>query len=407
MKLLGPQTLFLGLLLALSCPAAGQNKVLSNNQTASDARIIAREASPTISISAGVVDIKAGSGTIAINASSSPSLEVIATSSVPVIATGAEIPVTEPVATTTAVQTSEVTTTEVTMTQAPQTAAEIIAEANALAARYSVSASTTEELVPENVIEESPVASAPIESTDPDLESVVGDVESENVEQTPDVASETKTVEESEPEVLYEKADALQPVLMVKGAPIDEVSDVDSIAKISGKIVPEKKPLGGRRNVYRWVLKTADRQRIPLKSNLKLLQEVKREKLLDGFVTLTGKFVQSGFSKELRYFVVESAVMIDELPQEKKALPEDDAKQPADNSTEKSSEKPAGDSRENSSENPTENSTDKSAGKPLDNSADEPALSHNSANSAGIKEVPGETPLIQPEEKAALSAAGK
>ncbi len=403
MKLLGPQTLFLGLLLALSCPAAGQNKVLSNNQTASDTRIIAREASPTISISAGVVDIKAGSEIIAINASSSPSLEVIATSSVPAIATGAEILVTESVATTAAVPTSQVTTTEVTMTHAPQTAAEIIAEANALAAKYSTeNASKTEEIVPANVIEESPVASAPIESTDPDLESVVGDVEPST-----DVASETKTVEESEPEVLYEKADALEPVLMVKGAPVDEVSDIDSIAKISGKIVPEKKPLGGRRNVYRWVLKTADQQRIPLKSNLKLLQEVKREKLLDGFVTLTGKFVQSGFSKELRYFVVESAVMIDELPQEKKALPEDDAKQPADNSTEKSSEKPAGDSRENSAENPTENSTDKSAGKPLDNSADEPSHSQNSANPEGIKKVPAETPLEQPKEKAASSTAGK
>lgn len=319
MKLSGPGTLFLGLLLGWCCPAFAQSNVLSINQIASDALNFSRKASPTISVPSVMADINAGLEIVAKDGILASSAQFLATPSTLAIAADADSAVTETAAST---------------TKAPQTAAEIIAEANALAAKYSTAgASATEEIVPDNIVEESPSEPVPVESTDPDLETVVGDVEPAAVEQTPDVASESKTVEESEPEILYEKADSLQPVLMVRGAPVDEVSDADSIAKLSGKIVPEQKPLGRRRNLYRWVLKTADQQRIPLKSNLKLLQEVKREKLLDGFVTLTGKFVQSGFSKDLRYFVVESAVIIDELPREKKEKSEDNKDKSTDKTT--------------------------------------------------------------------------
>lgn len=225
-------------------------------------------------------------------------------------------------------------------TVSPKSAAEIIEEFNELSAKYKSedlkaaekvaekvaekAAEKATEETPDNIIKDTPEA-----SSDEDLEAVIGDVEI-TLPEKPEV-EELATA----PESLYEKAAAMEPVLMVKGAPVDEMSDIDSIEKISGKLVPEKKPLGRRRSVYRWVLKSADGRRIPLKSNLKLLQEVKREKLLDGFVTITGKFVQSGFSGDLRYFIVESVTMIDELPKPNEKDGADD-EQSADKAPEKS-----------------------------------------------------------------------
>ena len=110
---------------------------------------------------------------------------------------------------------------------------------------------------------------------------------------------------------LFEKAEALAPALMTRGKPEDELSDVNESNKITGRLVPEKQPLGRRRHLYRWVLKTDDGRRIPLKSNLKLLTEVRNEKMLDGKVNLSGHFIKSGMNQELQYFVVESATFAD------------------------------------------------------------------------------------------------
>lgn len=102
---------------------------------------------------------------------------------------------------------------------------------------------------------------------------------------------------------------------MTRGKPENELSDVNEIKKITGRLVPEKQPLGRRRHLYRWVLKTDDGRRIPLKSNLKLLTEVRNEKMLDGKVNLTGRFIKSGMNEELQYFVVESATFADSTPE--------------------------------------------------------------------------------------------
>ncbi|HPT48358.1 MAG TPA: hypothetical protein PLM07_20940, partial [Candidatus Rifleibacterium sp.] len=80
----------------------------------------------------------------------------------------------------------------------------------------------------------------------------------------------------------------------------------DKNQSLTGHLVPEKQPLGRRKYLYRWVLKTDDGRRIPLKSNLKLMTEVRRENILDGLVTLNGQYTKSGQNAELRYFTVES-----------------------------------------------------------------------------------------------------
>jgi len=119
------------------------------------------------------------------------------------------------------------------------------------------------------------------------------------------------TISSGELPGLFEKAEALAPALMTRGKPENELSDADAIKKITGRLVPEKQPLGRRRHLYRWVLKTDDGRRIPLKSNLKLLTEVRNEKMLDGKVNLTGRFIKSAMNEELQYFVVESATFAD------------------------------------------------------------------------------------------------
>lgn len=133
-----------------------------------------------------------------------------------------------------------------------------------------------------------------------------------------------KTTDEVASVTLYEKADALEPQLLLSGTPADDEDESSLSEKLMGMIIAEKKPLGRRRYVYRWVLKTEDGQRIPLKSNMKLLQEVRRENVLDSEVALTGRFIDSGFDEHLRYFVVESLLVMDEDKGENESAGESD-----------------------------------------------------------------------------------
>lgn len=104
----------------------------------------------------------------------------------------------------------------------------------------------------------------------------------------------------------YEKADSLPPALLLRGTPgIDEDSGHKK-EDIIGRFVPEPHPLNRRQKFYRWVLETFEGHRVPLKSNLKLLQEIRSEKFLDGFVKLRGYYLESGYNEQLKYFVVES-----------------------------------------------------------------------------------------------------
>ncbi|MFZ5949377.1 MAG: hypothetical protein ACOYXC_01630, partial [Candidatus Rifleibacteriota bacterium] len=123
----------------------------------------------------------------------------------------------------------------------------------------------------------------------------------------------------SEPENLYEKAQSLEPSLMLRGKPVEEVCEADARQRLKGKIVPEKHQIARRRHMLRWVLQTEDHQRIPLKSNLQLLTIVRKEDLLDGPVMLTGYFVKSGFNENLQYFNVEKAVPAGDSEEEKVA----------------------------------------------------------------------------------------
>ncbi len=122
---------------------------------------------------------------------------------------------------------------------------------------------------------------------------------------------------ENSQEKLYEKAAALEPVLMVRGNPVEEMSENSKKEKLRGRIIPEKRNITRRRYMFRWVLQTDDGRRIPLKSNLKLLSLVRKEELLDGPAMLTGYFVASALNPELRYFNVENAVPAGDADEDK------------------------------------------------------------------------------------------
>jgi len=207
-----------------------------------------------------------------------------------------------------------------------KSAAEILAEIEALSIPTSEKTDTDEtEEDNDNVVEE--VASAteelPVE-TGPLPDEVIGeysvddddedDIEIElGRENTSDIASAALPAPaETASETLYEKAEALEPQLMLAGTPVEEGDEAQQSEKISGRIIPEKKPITRRRHINRWVLKTEDGRRIPLKSNIKLLQEVRRDNILDSEVSLTGRYIRSGLNEKLRYFVVETVVVLED-----------------------------------------------------------------------------------------------
>ncbi|EKD84322.1 MAG: hypothetical protein ACD_39C00107G0001 [uncultured bacterium] len=198
----------------------------------------------------------------------------------------------------------------------PKSAAEIMAEIEALSTPSTPATASAEpdnEQVASETSDELPSDTTLL----PDEvigEYAVDDTETEAASDTA-VASETASIEEeSEPEARFEKADPLEPQLMLAGTPAEEEAEAQVSEKLNGKIIAEKQPLNRRRYLYRWVLKTEDGRRIPLKSNIKLLQEVRRDDVLDSQVNLTGRFIKSGYNDKLQYFVVESVVVLDDKP---------------------------------------------------------------------------------------------
>jgi hypothetical protein len=241
--------------------------------------------------------------------------------------------------------------------KAPKSAAEILAEIEALsrpsrpasaAIDQEPVASTTHTASATQVASDSQIVSDTEEElpldTDPLPDEVIGEYAVDDSESasgtefivvsevedisdpTTGVASATDAQSEEPVEKLYEKADALEPQLMIAGTPAEEESATQVSEKLNGRIIAEKHPLNRRRHMYRWVLKTADGLRIPLKSNIKLLQEVRRDEVLDSAVSATGRFIQSGFNDNLRYFVVESVVVLDKESTDEKPAKADGKK---------------------------------------------------------------------------------
>ena len=104
----------------------------------------------------------------------------------------------------------------------------------------------------------------------------------------------------------YEKLEALEPMLLEDGDPTKDESEADRVIKLAGRIVPEMQAVSRRKQMFRWVLKQDDGNKIPLRSNIKIMQEVKKEDLFEKDVELTGHYQTSGMNASVKYFIVET-----------------------------------------------------------------------------------------------------
>ena len=131
-----------------------------------------------------------------------------------------------------------------------------------------------------------------------------------------------------------EMADPLEPVLLTEGKPKSMDDESEKVYTFSGLIVPEKQLLSRKKYMLRWVLKLEDGTRIPLKSNLKLMQEVRKESNITDFVTISGKMRTSAVEKELRYLVPDSITKGGKIKAEKTNEPANNSEQKISNESE-------------------------------------------------------------------------
>ena len=162
-------------------------------------------------------------------------------------------------------------------------------------------------VVSDNEVSEEPVDNSELPDEIPDYSNLSGEImvdedkTSEKEENKSDIVD--KKVEEKEE--TFEKTAPIDPVLLTQGKPKSEDDETIKVHTLVGLLVPERQPLSRRKVMTRWVLELEDGSRIPVKSNLKLMQEVKKGDLIDDYVEITGKMRSSGFDKGLKYLIPE------------------------------------------------------------------------------------------------------
>ena len=152
----------------------------------------------------------------------------------------------------------------------------------------------------------------------PDYEDMEGIVPADEMDEDSSVSRrkrkkrEEKSAKKPKPakkdKMLIKMSEPMEPVLLTEGKPKSEDDESEKIYTYSGLLIPEKQQVNRRKYMVRWVLKLDDGTRIPLKSNLKLLQEVKKEINLNDFVTISGKMRTSAMEKDLKYLVPDSVL---------------------------------------------------------------------------------------------------
>lgn len=167
----------------------------------------------------------------------------------------------------------------------------------------------------------------------PDYEDMEGIVSADEADEDSSVSrrkrkkKKEETAQKSKPnkkdKVLVKMSEPLEPVLLTDGKPKSEDDESEKVYTYSGLLIPEKQQVNRKKYMVRWVLKLDDGTRIPLKSNLKLLQEVKKEKNLNDFVTISGKMRTSAMEKDLKYLVPDSVLNGIKLNKSKDTVKED------------------------------------------------------------------------------------
>ncbi len=150
----------------------------------------------------------------------------------------------------------------------------------------------------------------------PDYEKMDGIVSADNIDKTKESSnkeikgkdSDKKKKTSKKQKQLKAMSEPLEPVLLTYGKPKSSDDESEKVYTYNGILIPEKQPLSRKKHMLRWVLKLDDGTRIPLKSNLKLLQEVRKESNLADYVSVSGKMRTSALEKDLKYLVPDSIV---------------------------------------------------------------------------------------------------
>ncbi|NLI75075.1 MAG: hypothetical protein GX442_01380 [Candidatus Riflebacteria bacterium] len=124
----------------------------------------------------------------------------------------------------------------------------------------------------------------------------------------PDAFETRSTRRRKKPERRGEKAPALEPVLLRTAAEelLEQArEEAEKPVTLEGRLRIEEHAVGRRASFRRWVLVASEGARIPLRSNLSLLSEVKKDGVLDHPVKLTGVWRPSPGNERLRFFTIE------------------------------------------------------------------------------------------------------
>ncbi|MBF0406374.1 MAG: hypothetical protein HQM10_03390 [Candidatus Riflebacteria bacterium] len=146
---------------------------------------------------------------------------------------------------------------------------------------------------------------------------LLGDENPDSVNASPsaEISSETILFDESngtESQGLQKDFWNTMEIRQILGSEISEESAEDAEKKeaksitLEGTIVPEEIYLKSRKFLRRWAVETKDGERYQLSSNLILLAAVKQQENLNGPVQITGKWIDSPGTENLKFVKVES-----------------------------------------------------------------------------------------------------
>lgn len=106
----------------------------------------------------------------------------------------------------------------------------------------------------------------------------------------------------------FDKSEGTEPQLIQDAEIVTKETDEDrkkERVEITGRLAIEEHPVARRRMLRRWVLKTAEGERIPLTSNYELLSAVKKAGIPDETVKVTGRWTVSSAEPRLKYLTAE------------------------------------------------------------------------------------------------------
>ncbi|MDD3001880.1 MAG: hypothetical protein PHF29_09015 [Candidatus Riflebacteria bacterium] len=147
---------------------------------------------------------------------------------------------------------------------------------------------------------------AQTDDTQADTDEEIDDSDDEEISDDESDEKAKKRKKAKEEKKRKEKNMPFDPFLITDGNPALDQLEITRVEKLKGYLIPEIHPVSRRKNMFRWVIKLEDETLIPIRSSLKILQEVNDESLFENEVEMVGRFQTSSMNKNIRYFIADS-----------------------------------------------------------------------------------------------------